>query len=67
MAVADVFDAIISPRVYKEPIAIETARNIILAGAGTQFDPIVVGAFDRTFPQFEALAIRLADPPHGAS
>jgi putative two-component system response regulator len=67
MAVADAFDAIVSPRVYKEPIPIETARNIILAGAATQFDPIVVGAFDRAFSHFEALALRLADQPHGAA
>lgn len=65
MAVADVFDAIISPRVYKEPIPIATARDIILSNAGTQFDPIVVGAFERTFDRFEELAVRLADDPRG--
>ena len=45
MAVADVYDALISMRSYKEPFSLEKAEQIIREGAGTQFDPIVVEAF----------------------
>ena len=39
MAVADVFDALVSRRSYKEPFTFEKAMSIIEEGAGTQFDP----------------------------
>jgi putative two-component system response regulator len=45
VSVADVFDALISWRPYKEAWSIEQARTAILEGAGTQFDPDVVTAF----------------------
>ena len=45
MALADVYDALISKRVYKPAFDHETARNIIVEGRGTQFDPFVVDAF----------------------
>ena len=45
MAVADVFDALVSRRSYKEPFSFEKAMSIIREGAGTQFDPEVVRAF----------------------
>lgn len=45
MAVADVFDAIVSRRSYKEPIPFEEAMNIIRENTGTYFDPLVVAAF----------------------
>ncbi len=45
VAVADVYDALISPRVYKGPVTPEEARQVIVAGAGTQFDPHIVQAF----------------------
>jgi len=45
MAVADVFDALVSRRSYKEPFTFEKAMEIICEGAGTQFDPEVVRAF----------------------
>ena len=45
MAVADVFDALVSKRSYKDGMPIEKALSIIREGAGTQFDPIVVEAF----------------------
>lgn len=45
MAVADVFDALVSRRSYKEPFTIETALDIIRKDAGTHFDPLVVQAF----------------------
>ena len=45
MAVADVFDALVSRRSYKEPFSVEKALDIIREGAGTHFDPLVVQAF----------------------
>ncbi len=45
MAVADVFDALASPRIYKPPFPLEKALSIIEDGAGTQFDPKCVEVF----------------------
>ncbi|MBR1875659.1 MAG: HD domain-containing protein [Lachnospiraceae bacterium] len=45
MAVADVFDALASPRVYKPAFPFEKAVGIIREGAGTQFDPKCVEVF----------------------
>lgn len=56
MAIADVFDALISRRVYKEPFSFEKAREIILQGAGKQFDPDVIQAFKSVYDTFIAIA-----------
>jgi putative nucleotidyltransferase with HDIG domain len=45
VAVADSFDAMTSDRPYRKGLSIEAARNILLAGRGTQWDPDVVDAF----------------------
>ncbi len=45
MAVADVFDALVSRRSYKEPMPFEKAMGIIREGSGTHFDPRVAEAF----------------------
>ncbi|MCR5302405.1 MAG: HD domain-containing protein [Lachnospiraceae bacterium] len=45
MAVADVFDALVSRRSYKEPFSFEKAMDIIREGAGTQFDPLIAQVF----------------------
>ena len=45
MAVADVFDALLARRPYKEPMGIAETTAIILKGRGTQFDPEVIDAF----------------------
>jgi putative two-component system response regulator len=52
MAVADVFDALISKRVYKEAFAQQVAFDIIRQGSGTQFDPDIVEAFLDLSEQF---------------
>ncbi len=39
MAIADVYDALVSKRCYKEPMSYDTAKKIMLEGMGTQFDP----------------------------
>lgn len=43
--VADVYDALLSARVYKQPWALIDAINYIAAGSGTRFEPRVVEAF----------------------
>lgn len=45
MAVADVFDALVSKRSYKDGFPFEKAMGIILEGSGTHFDPQIVHAF----------------------
>lgn len=45
MAVADVFDALVSKRSYKEPFSFDKAMEIITEGAGSQFDPEVAKVF----------------------
>ena len=45
MAVADVFDALISKRVYKDPMPLEKAYAIIREESGTHFEPQIVDAF----------------------
>ncbi|MBI3795046.1 MAG: response regulator [Nitrospinae bacterium] len=45
MAVADVYDALISKRVYKDAFSEETTRSIIVKSSGTHFDPAIVEAF----------------------
>lgn len=47
LAVVDSFDAMTSPRPYREPTSIEEARNELLRCAGSQFDPEIVIAFLR--------------------
>lgn len=54
VSVADVYDALSSKRVYKDAWTPEDARDKILAGSGTQFDPVVVNAFERTFRRIVA-------------
>lgn len=54
-AVADVFDALCSPRPYKAAWPIARARDEIGHGAGTQFDPAVVAAFERRWPDISQL------------
>ena len=54
-AVADVFDALCSPRPYKPAWPIEDARRAIQEGAGSQFDPACVAAFERRWSDIEHL------------
>ena len=45
VSLADVYDALISKRVYKSALSHEVARGIIVEKRGTQFDPRIVKAF----------------------
>ncbi len=55
MAVADVFDALTSPRVYKPAFPLEKALNIIEDGAGKQFDPKCVEVFVDSLDEVEVI------------
>jgi putative two-component system response regulator len=56
MAIADVYDALISPRPYKKPLGTEVAKKIIMEGKGTHFDPILIEEFEKVVGSFEAVA-----------
>ena len=58
MAVADVFDALVSPRVYKPAFSVEKAVQIIEEGAGTQFDPKCVEVFLESLPDVKRIMIK---------
>jgi putative two-component system response regulator len=61
MAVADVYDALISRRVYKEGMPHEAAVAIIQQGKGAHFDPDMVDAFTEIHEIFRAIAARYVD------
>ncbi|HMX13296.1 MAG TPA: response regulator [Thauera aminoaromatica] len=61
MALADVFDALSSRRVYKEPLAPEDVTRIIVAERGRHFDPVIVDAFLELRPAFAEVAQRFAE------
>ncbi len=50
MAVADVYDALVSKRVYKERMSFDKAHDIITEGMGTQFDPALLPVFLKAEP-----------------
>ncbi len=56
MALADVYDALVSPRVYKKDMSHAQARDIIIKGSGTHFDPAVINAFLRMEAKFIEIA-----------
>jgi len=56
MAVADVYDALISKRVYKSSLSHEEAFRIVVEGKGTHFDPILIEAFLVVEPHFRQIA-----------
>jgi len=61
MAVADVYDALISRRVYKDGMPHEKAVEIIMEGRGTHFDPDIADAFFVLSEDFRAIAAQYAD------
>jgi putative two-component system response regulator len=61
MALADVYDALISKRVYKPPFPHEKAVQIIVEGKGTHFDPDLVDAFVELQETFRNIALTFAD------
>ncbi len=63
VSVADVYDALVSRRVYKQAFTHEIARSILVDGSGTQFDSTIVDAFMANEKNFEAIALQYADVP----
>ncbi len=61
MAVADVYDALISRRVYKDSMPHEKAVTIIQDGKGTHFDPDIADAFVALQGEFREIAARFVD------
>ncbi len=59
VALADVYDALTCKRVYKEPMAHDKVREIIISESGKHFDPKVVDAFLATEVQFQSIAIEM--------
>jgi response regulator RpfG family c-di-GMP phosphodiesterase len=58
VAVADVYDALTSARVYKPALAHAAAAELVRSGRGTHFDPAVVDAFERQAGQFAVVCER---------
>ncbi len=61
MALADVYDALISKRVYKPAFTHEDSVRMILEGSGTHFDPNVAQAFQAVQEDFRQIAARYRD------
>ena len=71
MAVADVFDALISRRVYKAALPFAEVHAIMIEQRGLQFDPDLIDAFAGHFEAFCDIARALPDtgapPPHASA
>ena len=61
IAVADVYDALIAAKVYKDGVPHDKAMQIIVSERGAHFDPDVVDAFVEVQAEFAAIAQRFAD------
>lgn len=58
MALADVYDALVTKRVYKDAMSHDEAVEIILDGRGSHFDPDVVDAFMESCELFREISTR---------
>lgn len=61
MTIADVYDALISKRVYKPAFSHNKSVSIILEGDGTHFDPELIEIFKEVNEEFRKIAIQFAD------
>ncbi len=61
MALADVYDALVSRRIYKQGFSHKKALEMILQGSGNQFDPEVVAVFIKKNADFYKVAKEYAD------
>ena len=59
MSIADVFDALVEPRPYKEPYTHDEAVRIILEGKGTHFDPVLADLFEKIHTEFKNISLRM--------
>lgn len=63
MAVADVYDALISQRCYKPAFSHQDSTEMIIAKSGKKFDPVVIDVFQQIVDQFAAIAAEFHDNP----
>lgn len=61
LAVADVYDGLVAERSYKKAKTHEEAYNIITQGAGVQFDPQVVAAFQRVHMDMNEVRMSMSE------
>lgn len=61
MALADVYDSLISSRVYRSALEHEEVADIIIAGSGSHFDPDIVDAFIVSQEEFQDVVRQFAD------
>ena len=64
MAIADVYDALISVRPYKEAFSHEKASKIIEEGAGTHFDPVLIDVFLGVAGEFAQIVEKIGNSNH---
>jgi putative two-component system response regulator len=55
MAVANVFDACLTERIYRKALSPSEAFGVIMNGRGTEFDPAIVDCFAEAYPEFPAV------------
>jgi putative two-component system response regulator len=67
MAVADVYDALISKRVYKPAFSHEEAIDIMRKGRGSHFDPDILDVFLKITDEFREIALRYRESESGDS
>jgi putative two-component system response regulator len=65
MAVADVYDALTSKRVYKPALSHEETFEIIMRGKGSHFDPTAIDIFQAIQNTFQSISARFADVETG--
>jgi putative two-component system response regulator len=56
MAIADVYDSLISERPYKTAMSIKEAEETIVTGKGSHFDPVLVEVFEAQAEKFATIA-----------
>lgn len=61
MAIADVYDALINKRVYKEAFSHDKALAIMAEGKGSHFDPVIFESFTQISAEFQIIADRYQD------
>jgi len=66
VAIADVYDALSSKRVYKEAMPLDECEEIIRDSSGTHFDPELVEVWSKVAPKFAEIALRFSSASPGA-
>jgi putative two-component system response regulator len=61
MAIADVYDALISTRPYKKSFTADESARIIINSTGTHFDPTLIKSFSKIKDDFAAIAVEYMD------